>query len=443
MEIIEQVISYLWGVPLTIFVILAGLWLSKCCNFFQISGIKKSIKIIKKSFKENKSSRKIISAALAGTVGAGNVAGIASAIAVGGPGAIFWMWLVAFISMGTKFAEVILSVFYRKKLEDGSYTGGPMYYIKKIPGKIGIILSLIYSIGLLVLVICDSGFVQTNTLATTINDTFNIPLYIIGIAIIVISFIIINKGFEKTCNFLKKLVPIMCLIYIVFSLIIIILNIDTIPSVLKQIIEYAFKPAPAIGGFVGASITTAISMGAARGIFANEAGMGTSATVHATTEEKNPVVQGVWGMFEVAFVSFGICTLTALLVMTTGVWSNGSDGALMVLDAFKTVFGSFGKYILCVVMVLFTFSTYLGFYVEYKTSIIYLFGEKSLKFLKYFYYVPVVFAVALPIKFIWSMADMAVGFIVIPNIIALLFLGKNLRRVFLQNQEILKLKKEE
>lgn len=434
MNIIEQAINFLWGVPLTIFVVLSGLWLSKCCNIFQITGIKKSFNIIKSTFKEKKATRKTITMALAGTVGAGNVAGIASAIAVGGPGAIFWMWIVALISMGTKFAEVILSVQYRTKLNDGSYTGGPMYYIKKIPGKIGLILSFIYSIGLLILVVCDAGFVQTNTLATTINDTFNIPLYIVGIIIIILTFVIINRGFEKTCDFLKKIVPAMCLIYIIFSLIIILININILPSALKQIVEYAFKPTPAIGGFIGSSVTNAISMGAARGIFANEAGMGTSATVHATTEEQNPIIQGIWGMFEVAFVSFGICTLTALLVITTGVWCNGTDGAIMVLSAFNTIFGNFGKYILCVVMVLFTFTTYLGFYVEYKTSIIYLFGEKAFKYLKYFYYVPVIFAVAMPIKFIWSMADMAVGFIVVPNIIALLFLSKKLKIIFLKNE---------
>ena len=203
-----------------------------------------------------------------------------------------------------------------------------------------------------------------------------------------------------------------------------------------MIFKYAFSPAPVVGGFAGATISSAISKGAARGIFANEAGMGTATTVYATGKEQNPLKQGLWGVVEVAIVSFGICTLTALLVMTSGAWSSGETGSVMVLRAFESVYGSIGKYIMCIILVLFAYSTFLGFYVEYKTTITYIFGEKSLVYLKWFYYVPIIFATLMPIEAIWSLADIAVGFIVIPNIISLIALSKKFKEIYKENENI-------
>lgn len=425
-----EIINFFWGVPLTLFVVIAGLYLCYISKFIQFTNIKT---IWKNTFgKKNKteSDKRTINTVLAGTIGSGNIAGIASAIAVGGPGAIFWMWIIALVSMAIKFAEVTLAVKYREKNRDGSYIGGPMFYIKKIFGKFGKILAIVYSIGLLLLVISDSGFVQINTLATSINSTFNIPLLVIAIILIPLSIIIINKGFNRTSNVLRKMVPIMSVIFIVTAIVIIILNMKKIPESLLLIVKYAFSPAPIIGGFAGATVMTAISKGAARGIFANEAGMGTTTTVYATSEEQNPVKLGMWGIAEVAIVSFIMCTLTGLVVISSGAWTSGDTGSVMVLNAYESVYGNFGKYIMCIIMVLFAYSTFLGFYVEYKTSITYLFGEKSLKFLKWFYYVPIIFATLMPIEAIWSIADMAVGFIVIPNIIALICLSKNLKRIY-------------
>ncbi|MBQ8299825.1 MAG: sodium:alanine symporter family protein [Clostridia bacterium] len=432
-----QVTEVLWGVPLTIFVVVAGIYLSYCCKFCQFTKIKSIWKNTLGNRQKTESDKKTFSTVLAGTIGSGNVVGIATAIAVGGPGAIFWMWLIALISMTTKLVEVTLSVKYRKKDQNGGYVGGPMYYIREIFGKFGKILAVVYSIGLLVLVICDAGFVQVNTLATSINETFNIPLVVIGVVLVALSIFIINQGFEKTSGLLKKLVPIMSVIYLIAAMVIILLNIKELPSSLAMIFKYAFSPAPVVGGFAGATVSAAISRGAARGIFANEAGMGTSATVYASGKEQNPLKQGLWGVVEVAIVSFGICTLTALLVMTSGAWSSGETGAVLVLRAFESVYGDIGKYVMCVTLVLFAYSTFLGFYVEYKTTVAYIFGEKSLKYLKWFYYVPIVFATLMPIEAIWSLADMAVGFIVVPNIISLIVLSKKFKAVFRDNEGIL------
>lgn len=425
-----EVTNFLWGIPLTLFVVIAGLYLCYICKFIQFTKIKT---IWKNTFgKKNKTDndKRTINTVLAGTIGSGNIAGIASAIAVGGPGAIFWMWVIALISMAIKFAEVTLAVKYRQKNEDGSFIGGPMFYIKKIFGKFGKILAIIYSLGLLLLVVSDSGFVQINTLATSINSTFNVPLLIIALILIPLSIFIINKGFKRTSDVLRKMVPIMTITFVITAIIIIIVNIKRIPESLLLIIKYAFSPAPVIGGFAGATVMSAISKGAARGIFANEAGMGTTTTVYATSKEKNAVKMGMWGIAEVAIVSFIMCTLTGLVVITSGAWTSGDTGSVMVLNAYESVYGNLGKYIMCIIIVLFAYSTFLGFYVEFKTSITYLFGEKSLKILKWLYYVPIIFATLMPIEAIWSIADMAVGFIVIPNIIALICLSKNFREIY-------------
>ena len=427
MENFFEVMDFIWGIPLTIFIILAGLYFSYCIKFLQITGIKKIYNNTIKKIKD-KNSYRTITSVLGGTIGTGNVAGVATAIAVGGPGAIFWMWIIALFSMATKMVEVTLAVHYHKK-EKGEYIGGPMYYIKEIKGKFGSVLTLIYSIFLLIYVLCDSGFVQMNTAATTLIDTFSIPKWIIAGILITIAIIIVSGGLKRVSNVLKKWVPTMFIFYFLAAIIVIILNIENIPNAFVDIFKYAFTPAPVIGGFAGATVLAAISKGAARGIFANEAGTGTSTVVHATTTNK-PIVQGMWGIFEVFIVSFVVCTLTALLIMSTGVWTNGLDGAPLVLSAFESTYGQIGKYILCFVIVAFACSTYIGYFYEYTSCIRYLFKEKSIKYLKWLYIVPIVFAVFIPIEMIWSMADMAVGFIVIPNIIALVLLSKQFKKIF-------------
>lgn len=422
-----EVMDFIWGIPLTIFIVLAGLYFSYCIKFLQITGIKKIYNNTIKKLKD-KNSYRTITSVLGGTIGTGNVAGVATAIAVGGPGAIFWMWVIALFSMAIKMVEVTLAVHYHKKEKD-NYIGGPMYYIKAIKNKFGSVLTFIYSIFLLIYVLCDSGFVQMNTAATTLIDTFNIPKWIIAIFLISIATIIVSGGLKRVSNVLKKWVPTMFIFYFLAAFIVIILNVKNIPIAFVNIFKYAFTPAPVIGGFAGATVLAAISKGASRGIFANEAGTGTSTVVHATTENE-PIVQGMWGIFEVYIVSFVVCTLTALLIMSTGVWTNGLDGAPLVLSAFESTYGQIGKYILCFVIVAFACSTYIGYFYEYTSCIRYLFKEKSIKYLKWLYIVPIVFAVFIPIEMIWTMADMAVGFIVIPNIIALVLLSKQFKKIF-------------
>lgn len=438
MEKIIEIMDFLWGIPLTAFIVISGIFFSTKIKFIQITKIKIILKNTFGKIKKN-NSYKTITSVLGGTVGSGNIAGIATAIAVGGPGAIFWMWVVALLSMATKMVEVTLAVKNQKKDDKNNNMGGAMYYIKTISGKFGKVLAFIYSIALLIYVLCDSGFVQINTVSTALEDTFKIaPLYI-GIFLALISLIIIKGGLKRVSKVLEKSVPVMCMLYILFALIVIVINFKNIPRSIYRILKYAIKPAPVIGGFAGAGVISAISKGASRGIFANEAGTGTSTTVHATTENK-PVEQGLWGIVEVAIVSFIMCTITALLVMTTDAWTKGLDGAPMVLEAFKGVYGNLGKYILCIMICLFAYTTYIGFYFEYTTCIRYLFKDKIAKYLKWLYIVPLLIAVFLPIEFIWTMADMSVGFIIIPNIVALMILTPKFKKVFNEEKNILGVK---
>lgn len=428
MDKIINILDFLWGIPLTLFIVIAGLYFSKCINFIQIKNPKLILKNTIKKIKKN-DSYKTMTSVLGGTIGSGNIAGIATAIAIGGPGAVFWMWLVSLLSMATKMIEVSLAVHHQTKDGNENNIGGAMYYINSIKGKAGKILSVLYSIALLIYVLCDSGFVQINTVSSSLIDTFNIrPLYI-GIVLLIISFIIIKGGLKRVSNILEKMVPIMCCLYIVTSLIVIIINYQNIPNTFVNILKYAFKPAPIIGGFAGSTIIQSISKGASRGIFANEAGTGTSTTVHATTSN-GAIAQGLWGIIEVYIVSFIICTITAFLVLTTNSWITGLEGAPMVLNAYQSVFGEAGKYVLCIMISLFAYTTYLGFYYEYTTCIKYMFKSKFFNILKWFYLVPIFMAVYMPISSIWTLADISVGFIIIPNIVALLILSKEFRYLF-------------
>jgi AGCS family alanine or glycine:cation symporter len=445
LEKIMDVTNTICGLPLTIFIICAGIYFSYCIGFFQITHIKKlwSVtfrrlfkKIKKRENLKDDPSYKTIATVLGGTIGAGNVAGVAAAIAVGGPGALFWMWIIALFSMATKCVEVMLATKHQQIDKNGNRYGGPMYYIKTIGGKIAKVLAVIYTITLLIYVLCDSGFVQINTIATSIVDTFNVSLWPIAVVVGVLSLFVIAGGLKRVSRTLEKLVPFMYITYIVLALVVIFANIANLPSAIATVIKYAFMPAPIVGGFAGSTVATAISKGAARGIFANEAGLGTSTTVHATTTN-DPVTQGLWGMIEVAVVSFMVCTISGLLVMTTGAWSAVSEGgAPMILYAFETLYGQVGKYIVCFVLVTFCYSTYIGFFYEYTTALGYFANEKWKSILKWTYAIPAVVAVFLSIDVVWDLlCDTAVGLIVIPNVVALFLLRKEIKKVFAKGKE--------
>lgn len=440
-SVLYDVTGFLWGTPLTILMVGVGLYLTVRSGFFQIAGIKTWWKhTVGEVFgKTNNSAAgegelkpyQALSTVLAGTVGSGNIAGVAAAIAIGGPGAVFWMWVIAIVGMMTKMAEVTLAVAYRKKNESGEYYGGPMHYMRNGLGKVGKVLASIYAVALLIEVLADACFVQPNTLATCVNDVFGIPLIVIGVIVAGSACIIVLSGGVKNIgDVCGKFVPPMIIIYIVGCLIVIIANITEVPAALAMIVKYAFAPAPAVGGFAGSTITLAMGRGAARGIFSNEAGMGTATTVHATAQTDNPAHQGMYGILEVFIDTVIICTLTALSVVCSGVWSNGNTGVVLTFDAFRGTIGFAGTVVLCIAVVLFTYSSYLGFFVEFRTCVEFIFGEKAVKVLQWLFFILPILSVTLEVEQVWDLADMAVGFIVVPNMIALLLLSPKFIEIF-------------
>ena len=443
-SLLVDLTSFLWGTPLLILMIGVGLYLTVRSGFFQVFGIRTWFKqtlgevFSKKTPADEPGDNngqlkpfQALSTVLAGTVGSGNIAGVASAIAIGGPGAVFWMWLISIVGMMTKMAEVTLAVAFRKKSDSGEYYGGPMYYMRNGLGKVGGVLAGIYAVALFVEVMADACFVQTNTLAVCVNDVFNIPLIVTGLVVVGVSIVVIlSGGVQKIGDFCGKMVPPMIIVYIVGCVVVVVLNAKNLPASLGMIFQYAFAPAPAIGGFAGASISLAMARGAARGIFSNEAGMGTATTVHATAVTDNPAHQGMYGILEVCITGIIICTLTALAVISSGVWSNGNTGVVLSFDAFRSTWGQFGIVILAIAVVLFTYSSYLGFYVEFRTCVEYLFGEKLMKVLKWIYFILPILSVTMEVEQVWDIADMAVGFIVIPNMIAILLLSPKFFEIF-------------
>lgn len=423
--------------PLMILMVGVGLYLTIRSGFFQFLGIptwwKHTVGEVLHGDKSDDAKQKhegelkpfqALSTVLAGTVGSGNIAGVAAAIAIGGPGAVFWMWIIALVGMMTKMAEVTLSVAFRKKTPDGEYFGGPMHYMKEGLGKIGKFLAGFYAIALLIMVLADACFVQPNTLATCVNDVFGVPLIVSGIIITVLSTIVIlTGGVQKIGDFCGKFVMPMILLYIVACLSVIIANIGSVPAAFGMIFKYAFAPAPAVGGFVGSTMSLTMARGASRGIFSNEAGEGTAATVHATAQTDHPAHQGMYGILEVFIDTIVICTLTSLAIICSGVWSCGDTGVVLTFDAFRSTWGFAGIVVLCLAVVLFTYSSYLGFFVEFRTCVEYIFGEKAIKLMKWLFLALPILSVTLEVEQVWDIADMAVGCIVIPNMIALLLLS--------------------
>ena len=439
-EIWDQVYDFLdtlWGWPLFILVAGTGLYLSIKTGFFQVTGIKtwwkKTVgEVATKSGREGKgegtlSPWQTITTVLGGTVGSGNIAGVAAAIYSGGPGAVFWMWLIAILGMLTKMAEVTLSVHYRKKGEDGEYYGGPMHYMKSALGKTGAVLAGIYGVALFLDIATDACAVQVTTLAESVESVFAVPTMITACIVVAISlFFILTGGVKKVGKVSSIIVPPMIIIYFIGCLGVIVTNIGNLPLALRDVFACAFGAQPILGGVTGYAISTAIAKGTARGIFSNEAGMGTAATVHATAQTDHPAHQGMYGIFEIFIDTIVVCSLTGLAILCANILPNVTEdvaGVGMVMMAFEGTWGYIGKVILCVAVVLFCYSGYLGFYVEFRTCTEWLVGYKASKYLNVLFFILPILATSLSTLQVWGLCDMVVGLVIIPNLIALILLS--------------------
>lgn len=450
-DLVLKVNDVLTGSVLIIALVGIGLLFTFKLGFIQIRGFKDGWNrtfgglFSKKgdAGKDGMSSFQALATAIAAQVGTGNIAGAATAIAVGGPGAIFWMWISAFLGMSTIFAEAVMAQKFKQVSDDGTVTGGPVYYIRgAFKGTFGKVLAAIFAI----LIIFALGFmgnaVQSNSIAASWNTAFGIPKIAMGIFVAVVSLFVFTGGMKRIAKVTELIVPIMAAFYIVGSLIVIFANVTAIPAAFHDIIVGAFKPAAVAGGAMGATLKLAVQKGVARGLFSNEAGMGSTPHAHAVAKVKHPVEQGFVAMIGVFIDTFVILNLTALVIITTGSRTTGLTGAQLSQYAFSTLYGKFGEIFIAICMLFFAFSTIIGWYFFGEANIRYLFGAKAVKIYSIIVCICVALGSLQEVELVWNMADCFNSMMVIPNAIALVALSGLVKKThddyynnFLPNQK--------
>ncbi|RHF85775.1 MULTISPECIES: alanine/glycine:cation symporter family protein [Lachnospiraceae] len=450
-DLVLKVNDVLTGSVLIIALVGIGLLFTFKLGFIQIRGFKDGWNrtfgglFSKKgdAGKDGMSSFQALATAIAAQVGTGNIAGAATAIAVGGPGAIFWMWISAFLGMSTIFAEAVMAQKFKQVSDDGTVTGGPVYYIRAaFKGTFGKVLAAIFA----VLIIFALGFmgnaVQSNSIAASWNTAFGIPKIAMGIFVAVVSLFVFTGGMKRIAKVTELIVPIMAAFYILGSLIVIFANVTAIPAAFHDIIIGAFKPAAVAGGAMGATLKLAVQKGVARGLFSNEAGMGSTPHAHAVAKVNHPVEQGFVAMIGVFIDTFVILNLTALVIITTGSRTSGFTGAELSQYAFSTLYGKFGEIFIAICMLFFAFSTIIGWYFFGEANIRYLFGAKAVKIYSIIVCICVVLGSLQEVELVWNMADCFNSMMVIPNAIALVALSGLVKKThddyynnFLPNQK--------
>ena len=442
-EAINSVVNnFIWGVPAMICIIGVGLYLSIRTRFLQIRKFPYAMKVtLGRMMKKKEASDgaltpfQAVCTALAATVGTGNVAGVAGAIAIGGPGAVFWMWISALLGMCTKFAEVTLAVHFRETNAQGDLVGGPMYYIKNGLDKKWHFLAYFFAAFGVLAVFGTGNATQVNTITTAIDsalssfnvlpaDAVRLVNLIIGVALAIIIALILIGGIKRIGNVTSKLVPFMAIMYIVLALGVIFFHIKSVPAVFASIIEGAFNPASVTGGVVG-SFFMSMKKGVSRGIFSNEAGLGTGSIAHACADTKKPVKQGFFGIFEVFVDTIIICTMTALVILCSGVPVNYGEaaGAELTISGFTAVYGNWVSIFTAVAMCCFAFSTIIGWGLYGTRCIEFLFGSRSNKPFMVLYSLTAIVGATMNLGLMWSIAETFNGLMVIPNLIAVFLLS--------------------
>ena len=434
--------NFVWGIPAIICIIGVGLYLSIRTGFIQVRKFPLAMKqTIGKVFEKKEAKHgamtpfQAVCTALSATVGTGNIAGVAGAIAIGGPGAVFWMWVSAFLGMCTKFSEVTLAVHFREKNEKGEYVGGPMYYIKNGLGKKWKWLAILFSIFGVFTVFGTGNATQVNTIATAINSALlnynlinesNVVVsnWIIGIVIMILVACVLLGGIKRIGKVTEKLVPFMAILYIILAVGVVLLNIKNVPGVFADIFYGAFHPAAVTGGVVG-SVFTSMTKGVSRGIFSNEAGLGTGSIAHACADTGKPVEQGFFGIFEVFADTIIICTLTALVILCSDVpvAFGEAAGAELTISGFTSTYGNWISIFTAVAMCCFAFSTIIGWGLYGARCAEFIFSTKIVKPFMVVYSLVAIVGATIDLGLVWSIAETFNGLMVIPNLIAVLLLS--------------------
>lgn len=437
-NIFSTIGSYLSNYILIVALLGGGIWFTVKLGFIQVKGFGEGMRrtfggMFKKGDKagaDGMSSFQALATAIAAQVGTGNIAGAATALAIGGPGAIFWMWIAAFLGMATIYAEAIMAQKYKKVGDDGEVTGGPVYYIRAaFTGGFGKVLAAIFA----VLITLALGFmgnaVQSNSIAAAFNTAFGVPQWIMGIILAVLALFVFLGGTGRIAKITELIVPIMAAFYIVGSLIVIIVNFKEIPYAFQAIVVGAFAPSSIVGGAAGATMKLALTKGVARGLFSNEAGMGSTPHAHAVAKVNHPVEQGFVAMIGVFIDTFVILNLTAFVIITTHSIPTGKTGAELSQYAFSTLYGKGGDIFIAICMFFFAFSTILGWYFFGQANIKYLFGSKAVKIYSVIVAVCVFLGSLAEVELVWTMQDTFNSLMVIPNILALFALSSVIKKV--------------
>ena len=358
---------------------------------------------------------------LAGAIGNGNIAGIATAIAVGGPGAIFWMWVSGLFAMATKYSEAVLGLTYRERLPDGSMAGGPMYYLKN--GVRSPLLAWLFAFLAGIAAMTTGPLAQTNSMALVLNSEFHIPKWVSGVVIALATWLVVIGGIKSIARFAEKLVPLKIILYVGGSLYVILTHVDLMPQTMALILTHAFTPTAAIGGFAGASVRDAARLGAARGLYANEAGLGTAGMAYGAARSRSPVRQGLIATVDVFIITFVTCTMTALVVTVTGQWNSGLMSTALVASAFNRSIPVAGGWMVAVSSTLFGYSNLVGWSYYGELCFGYIFRSRVLKVYAWIYCGLIFVGAVMEVRVVWDYADTMNGLQIFPNLIALIYLA--------------------
>ncbi len=442
LEVIKGLNSFFWGYLLIILLVGTGIFFTLKLKFIQVREFKRGLKNLINGFDMNgeeadhkgMSSFQALATAIAAQVGTGNLAGAATAIVSGGPGAIFWMWFSAFLGMATIYAEAVLGQIFKREV-DGAVTGGPAYYIEKLFGgkKFAKILAVFFAISCTLALGFMGNAVQSNSIGVAFENSFKIPTIVTGIFIAILAGFIFFGGVKRIVSFTEKVVPLMAGMYVLVCLTVIILNYQNIVPALISIFTSAFSTKAMVGGFLGHGMKKAMRYGIARGLFSNEAGMGSTPHAHAMAKVKNPEDQGHIAIVTVFIDTFVVLTLTALVILTTSGKVENLTGISLAQQVFINTLGHFGGIFVAIALFFFAFSTVIGWYLFGEANVRYLFGKKAINIYRFIVLVCIVIGTTQKVEIVWELADLFNGLMVIPNLIALIGLNSLVKDTMVKN----------
>lgn len=432
MEAFESFISSInalvWGPPMLVMILGVGLFLSVGLKLMPVLKLRAGFQLMWKGRTGAESEGEIppfqaLMTALSATVGTGNIAGVATAVFLGGPGALFWMWLTALVGMATKYSEAVLAVRFREVDERGAYTGGPMYYIRNGLGKKWAWLGVLFAIFAAVAAFGIGNTVQANSVADVLETNFNLPHWITGIVLMVLVGLVLIGGIKRIGQVASTLVPFMAIAYILVGLMVLAINAEQIPNAIAMVFTHAFSPVAAEGGFAGAAVWAAIRFGVARGIFSNEAGLGSAPIAHAAAQTKNPINQGMVAMLGTFIDTIIVCSITGLVIISSGAWTSGETGAALTSLAFETGLPGFGNYVVAISLAIFAFTTIIGWSFYGERCIEFLFGVKAIVPYRVIWILAIPVGATINLGLIWLIADTLNAMMALPNLVALLLLS--------------------